>query len=130
MWDIQKEEEIGTYECQQLPQDLHWNYNGSLFCVSTKDKKHRIFDPRQNTVVQEYAPHDGTKCSKMVWIGDTNQIVTTGFNRGSQREWKMWDSRNLAKPIAHDSLDMVGMGMIWDMIVMIVTMKVLRGDDV
>ena len=107
MWDCKQGEEIGTYDCKQLPQDLHWNYNGSLFCVSTKDKMDRIFDPRQNIVVQEWSPHDGTKCSKMVWIGDTQHIVTTGFSRTSQREWKMWDLRNLAKPICHDQLDMV-----------------------
>ena len=107
VWDCKQEEEIGTYDCKQLPQDLHWNYNGSLFCVSTKDKMDRIFDPRQNIVVQEWTPHEGTKCSKMVWIGDTQHIITTGFNRGSQREWKMWDLRNLKKPICSDSLDMV-----------------------
>ncbi|KAK8806268.1 actin binding protein [Blastocystis sp. subtype 4] len=106
VWDCKQEEEIGTYDCKQLPQDLHWNYNGSLFCVSTKDKMDRIFDPRQNIVVQEWTPHEGTKCSKMVWIGDTQHIITTGFNRGSQREWKMWDLRNLKKPICSDSLDM------------------------
>ena len=68
----------------------------------------RIFDPRQNIVVQEWTPHEGTKCSKMVWIGDTQHIITTGFNRGSQREYKMWDLRSLRKPICGESLDQVG----------------------
>lgn len=66
---------------------------------------HRIFDPRENRVVAEYAAHDGTKCSKMTWLGECPRIVSTGFNRSSQREWKMWDMRKLDRPIAHDSLD-------------------------
>ena len=94
-----------TCDCKALPQDLHWSYSGSLFCVSSKDKMHRIFDPRENRVVAEYAAHDGTKCSKMTWLGETPRTITTGFNRASQREWKMWDLRNLSKAIAHDSLD-------------------------
>ena len=65
----------------------------------------RIFDPRENRLVVQWSPHDGTKCAKMTWLGETNRIITTGFNRASQREWKMWDLRNLAKPIAHESLD-------------------------
>ena len=94
-----------TCDCKALPQDLHWSYSGSLFCVSSKDKTHRIFDPRENRVIAEYTPHDGTKCSKMTWLGESPRIITTGFNRASQREWKMWDLRNLSKAIAHDSLD-------------------------
>ena len=105
VWDCKEEQEIGCFDVKTLPQDLHWNYDGSLFCVSSKDKMHRIFDPRENRVVAEYAAHDGTKCSKMTWLGETPRTITTGFNRASQREWKMWDLRNLSKAIAHDSLD-------------------------
>ena len=107
IWDLGTQEELNTFNCKALPQDLHWNYNGSLICVSSKDKMDRIFDARQGTVVSEWQPHEGTKCSKMAWLGDCTHIVTTGFNRTSQREWKLWDLKNLAKPIAHDSLDMV-----------------------
>ena len=76
-----------------------------MFCVSTKDKMNRLFDPRENRIIAEWSPHNGTKCSKMTWTGEHPRIITTGFNRSSQREWKMWDLRNLAKPIAHDALD-------------------------
>ena len=64
-----------------------------------------VYDPRQNGTVAEWSPHNGTKCSKMTWLGDRPHVLTTGFNRSSQREWKMWDLRNLAKPISHDALD-------------------------
>ena len=105
VWDCKEGSEIGSFDCKVLPQDLHWNYNGSLFCVSSKDKMNRIFDPRQNQVISEWSPHDGTKCSKMTWLGDQPHVITTGFNRSSQREWKMWDLRNLGRPLNHDALD-------------------------
>ena len=76
-----------------------------MFCVSSKDKMNRLFDPRENRIIAEWSPHNGTKCSKMTWTGEHPRIITTGFNRSSQREWKMWDLRNLAKPISHDALD-------------------------
>ena len=107
VWDCNLGDEVGTYDFKGLPQDLHWNYSGSLFCVSTKDKMNRIFDPRENRVVGEWSPHDGTKCSKMAWLGDSPHVVTAGFNRTSQREYKLWDLRALAKPLAHESLDHV-----------------------
>ena len=109
VWDCKLGDEIGTFDCKALPQDLHWSANGDLFCCLTKDKMGRFFDPRESRVVAEWMPHDGTKCSKMTWIGQSHRVVTTGFNRGSQREWKMWDLRNLRKPICSDSLDMVGL---------------------
>ncbi|KAK8827378.1 hypothetical protein WA538_003341 [Blastocystis sp. DL] len=105
VWDCNLGDEVGTYDFKGLPQDLHWNYSGSLFCVSTKDKMNRIFDPRENRVVGEWSPHDGTKCSKMAWLGDSPHVVTAGFNRTSQREYKLWDLRALAKPLSHESLD-------------------------
>lgn len=105
MWDCQEGSELVTFACKGLPQDLHWNYNGSLFCLSTKDKMDTVYDPRQNGTVAEWSPHNGTKCSKMTWLGDRPHVLTTGFNRSSQREWKMWDLRNLAKPVSQDALD-------------------------
>ena len=68
----------------------------------------RIFDPRENHVAGEWCAHDGAKCAKMVWLGDSPRVITTGFNRGSQREYKMWDLRSLRKPICGESLDQVG----------------------
>lgn len=108
VWDCKLGDEVGTYDCKTLPQDLHWNYSGNLFCVSTKDKMNRIFDPRENHVAGEWCAHDGAKCAKMVWLGDSPRVITTGFNRGSQREYKMWDLRSLRKPICGESLDQVG----------------------
>ena len=93
MWDCQEGSELVTFACKGLPQDLHWNYNGSLFCLSTKDKMDTVYDPRQNGTVAEWSPHNGTKCSKMTWLGDRPHVLTTGFNRSSQREWKMWDGQ-------------------------------------
>lgn len=107
VWDCKLGDEVGTFDCKALPQDLHWNYSGNLFCVSTKDKMNRIFDPRENRVAGEWSAHDGTKCAKMVWLGDSPRVITTGFNRGSQREYKMWDLRSLRKPICGEALDQV-----------------------
>ena len=107
VWDCKMEEDVGTFDCRALPQDIHWNYSGNLFCVSTKDKMNRIFDPRENRIACEWNPHAGTKCAKLVWLGDSPRMVTTGFSRTSQREYKLWDLRNMRKEVCGEKLDQV-----------------------
>jgi coronin-1B/1C/6 len=85
---------------------MKFNYNGSQIATSCKDKKLRIFDPRTDAVVQENAPHDGSKCFKLAWLGNGGNIVSVGFTRQSKRQFKIWDPRALGdKPIHTENID-------------------------
>ncbi|CAG8656654.1 4609_t:CDS:10 [Funneliformis caledonium] len=106
LWDIEK-----GVEKQELKgfldfvQSMSWNWNGSLMVTTCRDKKLRIFDVRSSKVVQEAASHQGIKGSRVVWLGDTERLATTGFSKMSDRQVYLWDSTQLEKPIKTMMLD-------------------------
>jgi coronin-1B/1C/6 len=55
--------------------------------------------------VQEGNGHQGIKGSRVVWLGDSDRLVTTGFSRMSDRQLNLWDTANLEKPIKSEFLD-------------------------
>ncbi|CEP12573.1 hypothetical protein [Parasitella parasitica] len=106
LWDIEKgieKQEITGHN--EIIQSMAWNYNGSLLATTCRDKRLRVFDVRANTVVQEGPGHQGIKGSRVVWLGDTDRLATTGFSRMSDRQLNLWDANNLAKPIKSEFLD-------------------------
>lgn len=106
LWDITKgsEKEIITTHPQML-QSLDWNYDGSLFTTTCKDKKLRVIDPRTGNAVQETNGHQGIKGSRVVWLGDSDRIATTGFSRISDRQLFIWDTKNMKEPIKQEVID-------------------------
>ncbi|KAL0083424.1 hypothetical protein F4703DRAFT_1738537 [Phycomyces blakesleeanus] len=106
LWDIEK-----GIERQQITghteiiQSLAWNYNGSLLATTCRDKKLRVFDVRSNKIVQEGPGHQGVKGSRVVWLGETDRLATTGFSRMSDRQLNLWDTTDLSKPIKTEFLD-------------------------
>lgn len=106
LWDIEKgveKQEITGHG--EIIQSMAWNYNGSLMATTCRDKKLRVFDVRANEIVQEGPGHQGIKGSRVVWLGDTDRLATTGFSRMSDRQLNLWDSTNLAKPIKSEFID-------------------------
>lgn len=41
----------------------------------------------------------------MIWLGDSNRLVTTGFSKTSDRQICLWDSQNLETAIKTEVLD-------------------------
>ncbi|KAG2174290.1 hypothetical protein INT43_004313 [Umbelopsis isabellina] len=106
LWDIEKgqeRQEITGHN--EIIQSMAYNYNGSLMATTCRDKKLRIFDLRSNKVIQEGAGHQGVKGSRVVWLGETDRIVTTGFSRMSDRQMNLWNTGDLSKPIKSEFLD-------------------------
>ncbi|CAI2162158.1 12716_t:CDS:2 [Funneliformis geosporum] len=106
LWDIEKgveKQELKGF--MDFVQSMSWNWNGSLMVTTCRDKKLRIFDVRSNKVVQEAASHQGIKGSRVVWLGDTERLATTGFSKMSDRQVYLWDSTQLMKPIKTMMLD-------------------------
>lgn len=108
LWDIEKGGEMitneGTHE--QLIQDIVWDYMGSTYATSCKDKNIRIFDARTNAVagMVENA-HEGVKSFKMTYLGPSNKLVSVGFTKQSQRQLKIYDPRNLSEDIKRVDID-------------------------
>ncbi|SAL97018.1 hypothetical protein [Absidia glauca] len=106
LWDIEKGQERQEITGHmEIIQSITWNYNGSLIATTCRDKRLRIFDVRSNKIVQEGNGHQGIKGSRVVWLGDSDRLVTTGFSRMSDRQLNLWDTANLEKPIKSEFLD-------------------------
>jgi len=84
-----------------LVASCEWNYNGSILATSCKDKKLRIIDPRAGTVVAEHdrSNMQGNKGFRLVWAGKHDYLFTTGFGKGNQRCYEIYDARNLDAPV-------------------------------
>lgn len=79
--------------------------DGSLLVAVSKDKRIRTLDPRANTVVSEGEAHVGQKAMRIVWLGNTPFALSTGFSKTRERQYALWDTRDLSKPVKLSSLD-------------------------
>jgi len=107
IWDIEKAAAVLTVEAaaSDLINSVDWNNNGSLLATASKDKKLRVVDPRQQAVAGEVEAHLGIKAPRCLWLGKKETIFTIGFTKSSEREYCLWDPRQIAQPLTRQTLD-------------------------
>jgi coronin-1B/1C/6 len=107
IWDVEKAEEISTFsDCNDLMQDIIWDFRGDVLATSCKDKMIRYLDPRSGKVENMIqTPHDGLKTVKMAYLGESGKFLTTGASKSNAREVKIWDLKNLASPLSTEPID-------------------------
>eukprot|EP00607_Mallomonas_marina_P009555 CAMPEP_0182418156 /NCGR_PEP_ID=MMETSP1167-20130531/2620_1 /TAXON_ID=2988 /ORGANISM="Mallomonas Sp, Strain CCMP3275" /LENGTH=427 /DNA_ID=CAMNT_0024592195 /DNA_START=286 /DNA_END=1569 /DNA_ORIENTATION=+ len=108
LWDISVGQEISTLADahEQLIQDIVWDYTGTCYATSSKDKNVRICDARTATVsTMITTAHEGSKSTKMSYLGSFDKLVTIGFTRQSQRQFKIWDPRNTSEALKQVDVD-------------------------
>lgn len=77
-------------------QCLAFNPTGTLMATTCRDKKLRLFDPRAGgEAVRVTEAHGGIKGARVVWMGDLDKIVTTGFSKMSDRQVSIWETGGL-----------------------------------
>ncbi|SPQ26124.1 c11b7859-d5e2-4ab6-b98b-a8ac3b7ea976 [Thermothielavioides terrestris] len=91
LWDISTGQAAITLRHPEIVQSLSWSANGSMLVTTSRDKKLRVWDVRQEKPVHEYPGHEGAKNSRAVWMGEHNRIATTGFSRMSERQIGLWE---------------------------------------
>ncbi|MBE7182331.1 MAG: DUF1899 domain-containing protein [Terriglobus roseus] len=99
LWDVEAGQAKLTLKHGDIVQSLSWSANGALLVTTSRDKKLRIWDVRQERPVQENPGHSGAKNSRAVWMGEHDRIATTGFSRMSDRQLGLWDVRKPQEPI-------------------------------
>jgi len=106
VWDITKGEETHVLSGHnELVAGLSVGYQGDILATACRDKQLRIFDIRAKECVGETTAHNGTKGSRVTWMGTKPQLLTVGFSKSSEREFKIWDTRTFSTPLATITLD-------------------------
>uniref|UniRef100_A0A7E4VYK5 Coronin n=1 Tax=Panagrellus redivivus TaxID=6233 RepID=A0A7E4VYK5_PANRE len=81
-----------------------WNYDGSQFVTTCKDRKIRIIDSHSGDVLKEGLGPDSVKPQRAIFLKD-GRVFTTGSSKRSERMWALRDPDDLSNPIASDELD-------------------------
>jgi len=100
LWDITSGEEKSTFQGHgAIIQSLNWNYDGSILCSFCKDFKMRVFDSRSNTSIGTVESHQGVKGGRAMFMGKHDKIFTVGFGKTSERQYFIYDVKNLSAPL-------------------------------
>jgi coronin-1B/1C/6 len=106
IWDAEKGlDKTSVEDHPGMILDVVWNYDGSQIVTSCKDKMVRIVDPRSGATVSSCEAHDGTKTTKLEWLGKGTKFCSVGFNRQSKRQLKIWDSKKMDKEMTSHDID-------------------------
>ncbi|KAG8196324.1 hypothetical protein JTE90_013809 [Oedothorax gibbosus] len=106
VWDIGEGQLVNSLECHKdTIHSASFNRDGSLIATTCKDKRLRVIDARTGEILQEGICHQGSKASKVVFLGDTGRLFTTGFSRYSDRQWAVWSQHNLDAPLRIENID-------------------------
>ncbi|XP_015123101.1 coronin-7 isoform X1 [Diachasma alloeum] len=107
LWDVVSQQELfSNNEHSEVIQSVSWKYDGSLLATSCKDKQVRIVDPRgSKSIVNTCSSHQSIKDSRIVWLGNSDRILTTGFDAARLRQVYIRDLRNLSDPVKTLELD-------------------------
>ncbi|XP_039954382.1 coronin-1C-A isoform X2 [Bactrocera neohumeralis] len=81
-----------------------FNWDGSKLVTTCKDKKIRIYDPRNGEIESEALCHEGSKATRAIFLRH-GLIFTTGFNRSSERQYSLRAPDALNEPIVMVELD-------------------------
>ncbi|XP_043250924.1 coronin-7 isoform X2 [Colletes gigas] len=107
LWDVISQQELfSNSEHTEVIQSLSWKQDGVLLATSCKDKQVRIIDPRASAcVVNSCSSHQSIKDSRIVWLNNSERILTTGFDAARLRQVYIRDLRHLNEPVKTLELD-------------------------
>ncbi|CAF0894334.1 unnamed protein product [Didymodactylos carnosus] len=106
LWNVERAEPIHVYRCHpDSIQSITWNRNGTLFATTCKDKRIRVIEPRSGRVVADGIGHQGPKTSKIVFLGDAQRLLSTGFGKTFERQIGIWNVNDLSKPVLMETVD-------------------------
>lgn len=106
IWHTSKAYLISIINCHpDTIQSISLNRSGNLLATTCKDKVLRVIDLREGLVKSEGIAHEGPKSTKVVFLGDSGKLFSTGFSRYSDRQWAVWDINDLSLPLRLENID-------------------------
>ncbi|CAG0887327.1 unnamed protein product [Cyprideis torosa] len=105
IWNVGRGEVLLSIDCHpDMIYSSSWNYNGSQIVTTCRDKKIRIIDVRTGNVEEEASSHEGGKATRAIFLAN-GLVFTTGFNKGSERQYSLRAPEHLHNPICMVELD-------------------------
>lgn len=104
LWNVGTGESLMEVELPDLVLSMSFNYDGTRFVTTCKDKKMRVFDTRTGNMLNEGKGHEGAKPSQVVFLKE-NKLFTTGFSRMSERQYALWDADDMSNPMNMEVID-------------------------
>lgn len=104
LWNCGTGEPLVEIELPDLILSASFNMNGSRVAVTTKDKMLRVLDPRTGEEIVSGRGHQGAKPAQCVYLKD-GKIFTTGFSRMSERQYALWNEKDLSTPMVMTEID-------------------------
>eukprot|EP00211_Chloroparvula_japonica_P005148 CAMPEP_0119131958 /NCGR_PEP_ID=MMETSP1310-20130426/11011_1 /TAXON_ID=464262 /ORGANISM="Genus nov. species nov., Strain RCC2339" /LENGTH=899 /DNA_ID=CAMNT_0007122561 /DNA_START=122 /DNA_END=2821 /DNA_ORIENTATION=+ len=84
---------------------LSWSHDGRLLASTAGDKKVRVWDARSGQCTGTADAHAGVKAQRVQWLGATGKLFTTGQSKFREREFCIWDVKDLSKPLKRHRID-------------------------
>ncbi|XP_067134482.1 coronin-7 [Centruroides vittatus] len=105
IWDVTKQEQLYS-DHKDLIHSFSWKSDGSTVISSGKDCLLQIWDPRCSESVSETKGHLNNRDSRVIWLGDTDYVLSTGFGSAKNVEVVIRDVRNIDKILAKSGFDL------------------------
>lgn len=106
IWNVEAQTTaIDFEEHGDVIQSLEWNADGSQLATHGKDKKIRVFDPRDKKAVATCDGFAGTKKASVLWASNQEKLLGVGFGKTSARQYGIWDPKKLDTPLAIAEFD-------------------------
>ena len=92
LWNVGTGELVRDINCHtDTIYSLSFSYDGAFLATSSKDKFIRIINARTGEIVSQGPGHDGSKASRVVFLGTFGKLLTTGVSRSSERQIAIWN---------------------------------------
>ncbi|XP_014488330.1 PREDICTED: coronin-7 isoform X2 [Dinoponera quadriceps] len=107
LWDVLSQQELfSNSDHTEVIQSVSWKQDGTVLATSCKDKQMRIIDPRASLcIVNSCSSHQSIKDSRVVWLNNSDRVLTTGFDAARLRQVYIRDLRHLNEPVKTLELD-------------------------
>uniref|UniRef100_A0A674GFD0 Coronin n=2 Tax=Telluraves TaxID=3073808 RepID=A0A674GFD0_TAEGU len=105
IWNLDIGEPVKMIDCHtDVILCMSFNTDGSLLATTCKDKKLRVLEPRSGRVLQE-ASCKNHRVNRVVFLGSTKRLLTTGVSRWNTRQIALWDQEDLSMPLIEEEID-------------------------
>jgi len=111
LWDIEAQAQALEYNPNGevtdpvFPTSFDWNADGSLAVTIWKDKKIRLYDPRDTKSVAALDGFAGAKKAALVWASNQDKILGAGFGKTATRQLGVWDPKKMDTPLSIIDVD-------------------------